>query len=64
MDTVIQLSSSYVAMERGGDVKITPQRRQKSPTLGSLPPHDVDPTTIPHADAIKLRDFLNHHLGK
>lgn len=51
-------------MERGGDVKITPQRRQKSPTLGSLPPHDVDPTTIPHADAIKLRDFLNHHLGK
>ncbi len=61
MDPVIQLSSSYVAMERGGDVKITPQRR---PTVGANQPVDVAPTIISNADAIKLRDFLNHHLGK
>lgn len=64
MDTVIQLSSSYVAMERGGDVRITPQYRPGRSGHRLEQPHDMEPTTISHADAIKLRDFLNHHLGK
>lgn len=64
MDPVIQLENCYVAKNPSGDFEIMSQYRE---TLSSgLKGQNQErwKIIIPKNDAVKLSDFLNHHLGK